>query len=112
MSKEELENLISSIKEKLDDTSKALVSEDLLSILSTYKDVLDQVEDLTDKLTKLETDNEELLKVNGRLFQKIGFEDKEEEKRNNDLEKDNDEVEEEIKIEDVVNEKGELIANA
>ena len=50
-------------------------------------------------------EKEELLKVNGKLYQKIGFdkEDAIEEK------KDDVKDEEEIKIEDVIDEKGDLI---
>ena len=46
----------------------------------------------------------ELLKVNGKLYQRIGF-DKEEKEDNIEDAKD----EEEIKIEDVIDEKGDLI---
>ena len=55
-------------------------------------------------MKKLEEDNAELLKVNGKLFQKIGF-DKEEEE---EVEEKVEDVEE-VKIEDVIDEKGELI---
>ena len=94
---EEFEKLINSIKEKLDETVQALISEDLLGILSSYYNAIDEIASLGEKITKLETDKEDLLKVNGRLFQKIGF-DKEEE---DDVEK--------LEIEDVIDEKGELI---
>ena len=50
----------------------------------------------------LKKDKDELLKVNGKLFQKIGFE-KEEEKPTLPQEQ------AEIKIEDIINDKGELI---
>lgn len=104
LTKEEFEKLINSIKEKLDETTQALLSEDLLGILSSYNMAIDEVASLGDKISKLEVDKEDLLKVNGRLFQKIGF-DKEEEKKEEEKE-DNGE---ELKIEDVIDEKGELI---
>lgn len=104
LTKEEFETLITSIKEKLDETVQALVSEDLIGVLSSYNNAIDEIASLGEKITKLETDKEELLKVNGSLFQKIGF-DKEEEKP-----KVPEEVEEEkLEIEDVIDEKGELI---
>jgi hypothetical protein len=65
---------------------------------------IDEVASLGDKISKLEVDKEDLLKVNGRLFQKIGF-DKEEEKKEEELKDDG----EELKIEDVIDEKGDLI---
>lgn len=104
LTKEDFEKLIMSIKEKLDETAQALVSEDLLGVLANYGLAMDEIASLGDKIVKLEGDNEELLKVNGRLFQKIGF-DKEEEVEEV-KEEDNGE---ELKIEDVIDEKGELI---
>ena len=103
LTKEEFENLINTVKEKLDETTQALVSEDLLGVLSSYSNAVDEIASLGEKLTKMESDNAELLKVNGKLFQKIGFE-KEEEK-----ETPIEEEKEEISIEEVVDEKGELI---
>ena len=104
LTKEEFEKLINSIKEKLDETTQALLSEDLLGVLSSYNMAIDEVASLGDKISKLETDKEDLLKVIGRLFQKIGF-DKEEEKK----EEEKDDNGEELKIEDVIDEKGDLI---
>lgn len=104
LTKEEFESLINSIKEKLDETTQALVSEDLLGVLSSYSNAVDEIASLGEKLTKMESDNAELLKVNGKLFQKIGFEKEEEEEMPLEEEK-----EEEISIEEVVDEKGELI---
>ena len=104
LTKEDFEKLINSIKEKLDETTQALLSEDLLGVLSSYNMAIDEVASLGDKISKLEVDKEDLLKVNGRLFQKIGF-DKEEEKKEEETE-DNGE---ELKIEDVIDEKGDLI---
>lgn len=104
LTKEEFETLINSIKEKLDETTQALISEDLLGVLSSYGNAMDEVASLGEKISKLETDNAELLKVNGRLFQKIGFEKEESEEEEN---KEDDA--EEITIEDVIDEKGDLI---
>ena len=103
LTKEEFESLITSIKEKLDETVQALVSEDLLGVMSSYNNAIDEVASLGEKITKLEADKEDLLKVNGRLFQKIGF-DKEEEP-----EGEKEEEVEKLEIEDVIDEKGELI---
>lgn len=104
MSKEELETLVNKIKDGLDETTSALVSEDLLAIVSNYNLLLDSVAEKDVELAKLREEKEELLKVNGRLFQKIGF-DKEEAEE----EAEEKPAEEEIKIEDIVDEKGDLI---
>lgn len=105
LTKEEFEGLISSIKEKLDETTQALVSEDLLGVLSSYSNAVDEIASLGEKLTKLEGDNAELLKVNGKLFQKIGFENEEEQ----EVLPEDEVKEEEMSIEEIIDEKGELI---
>lgn len=104
MSFEDFEALINKIKDSLDETTSALLSEDLLSIVSNYKIGLDKIEEVSKDLEKIKSDKDELLKVNGKLFQQIGF-DKPEENDVTPLEDEEDEV----KIEDVIDEKGELI---
>ena len=106
ISKEEFSKLVDNVRAKLDDTTSALVSEELLAILSDYGNGYDEYEKSLEEVKKLNGEKEELLKVNGKLYQKIGFdkEDFEEKKEENDGKK-----EEEIKIEDVIDEKGDLI---
>lgn len=105
LSIDELKALIEKIKEGLDETASALISEDLLSIVSTYQLALDEIAKKSEELEKLVADNEELLKVNGRLFQKIGFE----EDIKDESEELKSEKEDEITLEEVIDEKGELI---
>ena len=103
LTKEQFKNLITSIKEKLDDTTQALVSEELLNVLTNYNLAVDEIESKAQSVADLTKDNEALLKVNGKLFQKIGFEKVEtetEEPKSKD---------EEIKLEEIINEKGEMI---
>lgn len=103
LKKEEYETLINKIKGNIDDTQGALISEDLLSVVSNYNSALDEIDKINKENETLKKDKDELLKVNGKLFQKIGFE-KEEEKPTLPQE-----VQAEIKIEDIINDKGELI---
>lgn len=103
LTKEEFKNLITSIKEKLDETSQALVSEELLNVLTNYNLAVDEIESKAQSVADLTKDNEELLKVNGKLFQKIGFEKVETETEEPKSE------DEEIKLEEIINEKGEMI---
>lgn len=103
---DELKSLIDKIKEGLDETQSALISEDLLSIISNYQLALDEIAKASEELAKIKADNEELLKVNGRLFQKIGFE---EDIKDESAELPSEENEEEITVEEVINEKGEII---
>ena len=104
ISKEDFEKLIENLRSKLDETTVALVSEEILATISAYNNGFDEYEKSIEEVEKLKGEKEELLKVNGKLYQKIGF-DKDEEEKNDDV----DEKEEEIKIEDVIDEKGELI---
>ena len=105
MSYEELETLVNEIKDKLDETTGALISEDLLNIVSNYKLGIDEVSRLAEEVETLKSEKDELLKVNGRLFQKVGFDKEEEEKE----EETSEDVSEELTVEDVIDEKGELI---
>ena len=104
ISKEEFEKLINNLRDKLDETTVALVSEEILATISAYNNGFDEYTKSIEEVEKLKSEKEELLKVNGKLYQKIGF-DREEKNDNIEDKKD----EEEIKIEDVIDEKGELI---
>lgn len=105
ISKEEFEKLINNLRDKLDETTVALVSEELLVLLSNYNNGFDEYTKSVEEVEKLKGEKEELLKVNGKLYQRIGFDKEETIEENKDDTKD----EEEIKIEDVIDEKGELI---
>ena len=105
LSKEEFEKLINNLRDKLDETTVALVSEEILATLSAYNNGFDEYEKSIDEVEKLKSEKEELLKVNGKLYQRIGFD--KEEKEDDKFEDDEDK--EEIKIEDVIDEKGDLI---
>lgn len=52
MSFEDFESLINKIKDSLDETTSALLSEDLLSIVSNYKIGLDKIEEVSKDLEK------------------------------------------------------------
>ena len=106
LTKEDFEKIIADTREKLDDKSQALISEDMLGIMGNVNSLLTTLNDREEELKKLKSENDELLKVNGRLFQRIGFE-KEEKKETMPI---NQEVtEEKIGIGNLINEKGELI---
>lgn len=104
LSKEEFEKLINNLRDKLDETTTALLSEELLTLLSNYNNGFDEYTKSVEEANKLKGEKEELLKVNGKLYQRIGFDKEETIEENKDDTKD-----EEIKIEDVIDEKGELI---
>lgn len=103
MTFDELKALVEKIKGNMSEESQALNSEDLLAVVSTYKTLLDELESIKAEMEKVKATNEELLVTNGKLFQKIGFE---EEKVEEAVETATDE---EISIEDIIDEKGDLI---
>lgn len=105
LSKEEFKKLIDNINDKLDETTTALISEEILATLSAYNITYDEYEKQNIDINNLKNEKDELLKVNGKLFQKIGFDKEEKEEK----EKDEEVKKEELKIEDVINEKGEII---
>lgn len=105
LTKEDFEKIITDTRDKLDEKSQALVSEDMLGIMGNYNSLLTTLNDREEELKKLKSENDELLKVNGRLFQKIGFE-KEEKK---ELMPVKEEVVEKIGINNLINEKGDMI---
>lgn len=104
MSYEDMEVLVTTMKDKLDDTQSAMVSEDLLGVMSNYKSLTDKVAEQDEEISKLKADKDELLAVNGRLFQKIGFD-----KVESPVIVPEQVKREEVRIEDIINEKGELI---
>ena len=106
LSKEEFEKLINNLRDKLDETTVALVSEEVLALLSNYNNGFDEYTKSVEEANKLKSEKEELLKVNGKLYQRIGFD---EEKKDDKFNEDDSTEDEEIKIEDVIDEKGELI---
>jgi len=106
MTYEELETLVNSMREKIGEDASAMVSEDLLNIISNYKLGIDEVAKLTDEVNKLKGEKDELLKVNGRLFQKVGFE--KEEVKDEIIEKYEDEKTAEEVIDDLIDERGEI----
>lgn len=102
--KEEVEKIIEALKGKLDETTNALVSDELVSILGAVAGIDEQIAELNDTIETLKSEKEEILKVNGKLYQKIGFDEPAEETAEEIAE---EEVEE--KIEDIIDENGNII---
>ena len=68
-----IEEMINALRDKLDESSRAKVSEELLAVIGVMRG---QQEELTARQTAIDhltQENNELLKTNGKLFQKIGF---------------------------------------
>lgn len=106
MKKEEFEKLVNDVRDKLDETQRALVSEDFLNIMSAYNTTFDEMDRDKYEIAKLNQDKQDLLIANGKLFQKVGIE-KEEKKEEKEEMKEDIKSDEEI-IDDLIDERGEI----
>lgn len=100
-------NTIERIRENIGSELSATNSEDFLGITGAYSELHQNYEDLKSENEKLKNEKEELLKTNGKLFQKIGFDNNVTFGENkNDSKEEKEEI---IKLEELINEKGEII---
>lgn len=99
---EDIQAITDSVRSRIGEENSAIISNDLLGITGMFVDLMNESaskDAIIDKLTK---DKQELLAVNGQLYQKIGFES------SKPLDKE-DEEDKKIEISEIINEKGELI---
>ncbi len=96
------EALISNLRDKLDDSTKGKVSEDLLAIVGELRGQQTTINDNNELIEKLKIENDELLKTNGRLFQQIGFQKPQED--NKGLQSNEEEFK--LTIDDIIDKKG------
>ena len=101
MDKQGFSDLIGNIRTNIGDEASALNSENFLAAIAAYNDAIDKVSSKDAEIDKLKASNEELLKTNGRLFQKIGFNDPEPTSIDDRIPKI-----ESIRLEDIIDEKG------
>ena len=73
LTKEEFNDLITTIKSNLDESVGALISEDLLKLIANYASAIDKIDEINNDLSKLKDENSELLNVNNQLFKRIRF---------------------------------------
>ena len=99
---------IDHIKEKVGEENSALISDELISLMTEHKSLTEQDNEKSKQIETLKSEKDDLVNANAKLFRRLGFED--EQKTNfitNETEQ-KTEVEE-IKIGDIINEKGEII---
>ena len=106
---EDFNVLLDEIRTIIGEEPSALISEKLLNVISNYTLALESVNNLTAENEELKNRNEELLKANAKLYEKIGYETKEEETPVEEEIKDEIEDEEETTPEELINEKGEIV---
>ena len=104
MSREDLEKVVNNIKSSIDETNSALISDDLVSIVTAYDSLMADNDLKQSEINTLKTDKDNLIKVNGQLFQKVGF--GKDEKPTIQPEAPTEDI---IELSDIINEKGELI---
>ena len=104
MSREDLEKVVNNIKSSIDETQSALISDDLVQIITAYDSLIADNDKKDSTINQLRDDKDNLIKVNGKLFQQVGIRDSEKSKPEEFPKED-----EVIDISDIINSKGELI---
>lgn len=100
MEKEELNNIIDSINEKIGDDLSGQIADDLAKIINANNTALENSSNKDKEIEKLNKEKENLIIANGNLLQQVSFVPKKEDKKDDEKEK------EEIKISDIFDEKG------
>lgn len=105
---DDVEKAVSSIKEKIGEENAALVSDELATVLSSSKAASEQMEDYAKTVETLKSDKENLVNANAKLFQRLGFEDKNHENAPS-VTTDNSSDVSSLTIKDIINDKGDII---
>lgn len=71
MDKETIINLTSSIQEKLDDESKAIISDDLGMLITANNAFISEIENKDKEINKLKETNEKIMKANASLLLQV-----------------------------------------
>lgn len=106
LNNEEFNTIVDQLREKLPEENRALISDELTTIMANQTSGSSRINELEAEVKKLNEKNEELLLTNGKLFQKLGTPL---------TEKIEDEIipqekeEKLIDIKDVINEKGDIL---
>jgi hypothetical protein len=99
---EDIQVITDSIRMRVGEENSALISNDLLGLSGMFADTLNESMNKDMMIEKLTKEKQELLAVNGQLYQKIGF-------ANGSKPMEEDEEDKKIDISEIVNEKGDLI---
>ena len=99
---------IDHIKEKVGEENSALISDELISLMTEHKSLTEQDNEKSKQIETLKSEKDDLVNANAKLFRRLGFED--EQKTNFITGEPEQKTEvEEIKLGDIINEKGDLI---
>lgn len=73
MKQEEIENLTNSIRNKIGEENSALISEELVNIISDNNNMNTEISNKNQEIQNLTESKQYLLETNGKLFQQIGL---------------------------------------
>ena len=99
---------INHIKEKVGEENSALISDELIALMTEHKTLTEQNEENNKKIETLKTEKDDLVSANSKLFRRLGFEDEQKTTYTNSQTQQNEEVKE-IKIGDIINDKGDIL---
>lgn len=99
---------IDHIKEKVGKENSALISDELISLMTEHKSLTEQDSEKAKQIETLKSEKDDLVNANAKLFRRLGFEEKEEATFTQNTTEQQPRVEE-IKIGDIINEKGDII---
>lgn len=108
-SKDEQRQVIDNIKKTIGEQNSALIYDDLANLITNYDVTLDDINEKDEEIKKIKAENDELLKVNGKLFQKVTSKVDDKPDFNIDNNKNNVDKPHTITLDEVFDEKGNFI---
>lgn len=99
---------INHIKEKVGEENSALISDELISLMTEHKALTDQNNEQTTQINTLKSEKDDLVNANAKLFRRLGFEDEEQTTFVQSPTPQETEIKE-IQLGDIINEKGDII---
>ena len=100
---------IDHIKEKVGEENSALISDELISLMTEHKSLAEQNNERAEQIETLKSEKDDLVNANAKLFRRLGFEDEQKTTFSSANQTEQAKESEEIKIGDIINDKGELL---
>lgn len=100
---------IDHIKEKVGEENSALISDELISLMTEHKSLTEQDNEKAKQIETLKSEKDDLVNANAKLFRRLGFEDEQKTTFSTTTVPNETNESVEIKLGDIINNKGELI---
>lgn len=100
---------IDHIKEKVGEENSALISDELISLMTAHKSLTEQDNEKAKQIETLKSEKDDLVNANAKLFRRLGFEDEQKTTFQHNTEQTESKETEEIKIGDIINNNGDII---